>query len=282
MPRIFGGAMNLKKKLEDVGFYADEWLVVQVKNLITRPNGKIKAALLTGKPGVGKTFLTKSLAKVLGGYYDYQLCHNWLTWEELTEDIHIGRVAAGVNKPGEAYLKGAVLRAAETSSEGVSVLCIDEIDKAPEKVETSLLRFLQDGVIHTQNGVVRANLENLIVFLTSNEKRKLHGATMRRLQRIQMIFLEPEAELKILQNKTSAPVGLIKLVIRLAWVVRGASSDAPSLQELENLIFDLLQSPTQYLGRIAEQWLCKDEDGKEALAKAAPRLGAALAREINK
>lgn len=274
--------MDLKKELEGVGYYADEWLTVQVNNLISRPNGRIRVALLLGKPGVGKTYLTDCLAKALGGSYHFQLSHNWLTWQELTEDIHIGRVAAGVSKPEEAYFEGAVLQAAKASQKGTSVLCIDEIDKAPEKVETSLLRFLQDGVIHTQNGVVQADLENLIVFLTSNEKRELHGATMRRLQRIRMVFLGAEVELKILKERTPASDSLIKLVIRLANVVRRASDNAPSLQELENLIFDLLQSPVQYLDRITKQWLCKDEDGEEALKKAIPRLGAALAREVRR
>jgi len=86
--------------------------------------GAVRAVVLEGKPGVGKTALGRYYADVNGGTVEYYLCHHWSSDEDLFIGVDVGRVAAGVERAEDAYRPGVLLRAVQASHEGLVVVIV--------------------------------------------------------------------------------------------------------------------------------------------------------------
>jgi MoxR-like ATPase len=238
----------------------------------------VRALLLEGAPGTGKTFLAECLAKAIGAEYAYMLCHNWLSDEELFIGVDVGAVAVGVEQREDAYRHGLLLRAVEASQRGKVVVCIDEIDKAPQRAESLLLDFLQTARVHGTRGEVWQGVnENIIVVLTSNAVRPLMEATLRRCFRLRMEFLSENVERDLLRKWTGAPSGAIRAVVQFANVIRTSGATAPSIQEMKHLLLDMQQAESagdvEILLRAS---LVKEDEDWQALEKAAKNPAAAL------
>lgn len=226
---------DIKKRLEEIGYYANEELQYETfLSMFNFSSGKksevqdIYAACLEGPPGAGKSFFVKTYTKLLNSLYDdsvellsYQ-CDVTTGKEELYEDIHISSAVKGdyenVNTPG------IITRAINTVNEGHKViLFLDEYDKAREETDTFMLDFLQSGEIYTtQHGYLKIKEEyktNLQVFLCKNDFREeLTGPLSRRLRISRLDHMLPETfnkvATKILVTDTDKPVSeeLINLV----------------------------------------------------------------------
>jgi len=246
--------------------------------------GAVRAVVLEGKPGVGKTALGRHYADINGGKVEYYLCHHWTSDEDLFIGVDVGRVAAGVSRPEDAYRPGVLLRAVTASHEGLVVVIIDELDKAPERAETLLLDFLQTGEVHGPRGEVwRANLRNLVVFITTNGLRPLLEATLRRCFRVRMEYLPPNVEADILRKATGAPTGVIRLVVRMGNTIRATGETAVSLQEMQRLLEDLpvAQSAAE-VEILLRGWLVKEDGDWRALCAEFKNPAAALWGEWRK
>ncbi len=233
-------------------------------------DSKLAVALIEGAPGVGKTAFARAVAEALSGQFFYFLCHHWLTEEELFVGIDVGKAVAGVASPEEVYKPGILLQAAKSSKQGMTVLCLDELDKAPERVEGLLLDFLQTGKVYGINGeVVTADFTRLIVIITSNGVRQITEPLLRRCVRLRMENLSATQEQDLLRKITGASQPLCKVVVALMNTIRADGETTPSIQEAVNFLDDLLKVAESYedVEILINSWLCKTEADQKALQK---------------
>lgn len=229
----------------------------------------LKVLILEGPPGTGKTYFAESLAQQQGSNYFYYLCHHWTGDEEMFIGVNVGRVAAGVENPEDAYEWGILAKAAIASKDGSVVVCLDELDKAPQRAESLLLDFLQHGRVYLPDGQkIQGNLANLTVVITTNALRPLMEATMRRGFRIKMDFLPPNVEADLIRKATGGKMGVIRCVVRMMGMIRENGATAPSLQEGRQLVEDLkVCESAADVEILIRGWLCKEPEDWDAITK---------------
>jgi MoxR-like ATPase len=240
--------------------------------LTARDGGGVRAGLISGAPGVGKTALGRYFADQLGGGMEYYLCHHWTSDEDLFVRIDPARVAAlagghaGVEME-DAYRPGVLLRAVNRSLIQPVVCIIDELDKAPERVDALLLEFLQTGRVYGAFGEVwEANLENLYVIITDNGIRPIAEPLLRRVFRYHMPHLPPNAEADIIRKQSGAGAGVCRLIVSMATAIRERGASSPSLQECVRLAQSLpLAQSAGDVEMLLRGWLCKTDADWTAL-----------------
>jgi MoxR-like ATPase len=230
--------------------------------------------LISGAPGVGKTALGRHFAASLGGTLEYYLCHHWTGEEDLFLRIDPARVAAiagGVEgvRMEDAYRPGALLRAVLSSHDKPVVVLIDELDKAPERVDALLLEFLQAGRVYGPYGEVwEANLDQLFVIITNNGVRPISEPLLRRVFRYEMPHLPPAVEADIIRHQTGAAVGVCRLIVQMMTAIRQRGQSSPSLQEGIRLAESLpLASSRDEVELLLRGWLCKTGADWDALVE---------------
>jgi MoxR-like ATPase len=253
-----------------------------------RRNG-VRAGLISGASGVGKTALGRHFADQLGGTLEYYLCHHWTSEEDLFVRVDPARVAAiagGVEgvRLGDAYRPGVLLRAVLSSHDKPTVVLIDELDKAPERVDALLLEFLQTGRVYGHFGEVwEANLDQLFVIITNNGVRPISEPLLRRVFRYQMPFLPPTVEADIIRKQTGAAVGVCRLIVRMMTAIRQNGDSSPSLQEGVRLAESLrLAQSAEDVDLLLDGWLCKTNRDWEALVSLTNDPGAVLWGEVKR
>jgi len=229
--------------------------------------GGLSTFILEGAPGTGKTAFSAYAAEKMCAIYIYYQCHSWTTDEELLRGLNIPKIVVGTKDEGEVTSPGVLWQVLEFSKQGKVVLCLDELDKAPEKSEVLLLDFLQNFRIKTHDGQeIFGRKENIITFITSNNIRPLMEATYRRGFRVQMEFLPPNVEADIIRKKTGAKKGVIRFIVRMMNVIRQNGSTSPSLQEGINLALSLKAAAgVSDVTLLINGWLVKEEEDLIAL-----------------
>lgn len=129
---------------------------------IKEPNRPIGSFIFLGSTGVGKTYLTKQLAKQIFGSEDALIR---VDMSEYQEKHTVSRLFGA--PPGYVgYDQGGQLTE-QVKNKPYSVILFDEIEKANKDVFNSLLQMLDDG--HMTDGLGRKiNFKNCLIIMTSN------------------------------------------------------------------------------------------------------------------
>jgi len=156
-----------------------------------------KPLFLEGEAGVGKTEVAKVLSAVLNqplirlqcyegldvntAVYEWNYTRQMLQIRLLEASGAVDQEAAIKDIFGEDFLlKRPLLQAIDQRDTGLSVLLIDELDRADEEFEAFLLEVLSDFQISIPEiGTIKAEVPPVVI-ITSNRTREVHDALKRR------------------------------------------------------------------------------------------------------
>lgn len=230
---------DVHKGLNEAGYIASkdiEYAVYGCANTET-------PLLIEGAPGVGKTELAKATAKALSlPFYRIQF-YEGLTADKILYDYNYQRQLLTIEaiKPTlENALGGKNISEAIAAAKNIDffgddflierpilksingkercVLLLDEIDKASEEIEYTLLEFLDEFsmTIPQYGTVVCPEDKRPIVFLTSNNYRELSDALRRRCNYLYIPKKSAEEMTDILKTKTQVSDNVIEAVVKCA------------------------------------------------------------------
>ena len=163
-----GRLLNMESELKGSVVGQDE-AIGQIARAIRRnraglkdPNRPIGSFLFLGPTGVGKTYLTKVLAKYL---FDSEAAMIRIDMSEYMEKFAVSRLIGA--PPGYVgYEEGGQLTE-RVRRKPYSIVLLDEVEKAHPDVFNVLLQVLDDGVL--TDGIGRkVDFKNTIIIMTSN------------------------------------------------------------------------------------------------------------------
>jgi MoxR-like ATPase len=199
---------KISEALGHAGYMASELIATQIALLLHQSSKAVRAMILDGPPGAGKTALAKAVAKVTGAQFIYVPAHPGSTPEDFLYDANIVQILRGVSGDHEAVKTardvidfGFLPMVFEASQRGPVVALVDELDKSSPKCDSLFLTALEEGEVMVKGvGPVKAKLENIILFFTKNGERSVSEPLMRRCRRMYLRFPEPQLEMAILMG----------------------------------------------------------------------------------
>jgi MoxR-like ATPase len=202
---------QLQEALERESYIADRGLSVAVYLALTlrRP------LLLEGEPGVGKTEVARTLARVLSAELIRLQCYEGIDagqalyeWDYARQLLYARTLQEGALDPDrraaelygpEFLVERPLLRAVRAGDR--AVLLVDELDRADEEFEAFLLELLADAAVTIPEiGTVTAERPPVVV-LTSNRTRELHDALKRRCLYHWIDYPDLEREVAIIRMR---------------------------------------------------------------------------------
>lgn len=257
----FGKPASLYEHLKNSGYLIDRTSADLIQVALELPG--VKAVLLEGPPGVGKTALTEKIARWLGAEYIYVLAT-----PNTDEDALLYKFVPDENtKSGIRVAEGPLTQAVKKAASGRKVvLVIDEFDKTRPSTDALLLDLLQNGRVTLYLGgredVLVADPSNLYIFLTSNGMREFSEPLMRRLVRMDFKLLDASDVAELLRRRFDGQTADLLAEIYRDTVEAGLRKPA-TLQELLQLGYALKKMPDAPLDRLLRMYVIKYEDDWE-------------------
>ena len=227
-------------ELEKIGYYTNQDLV----NVVNAARFLNKPLLIEGPAGTGKTYLAKTLSKLLDLDLIRLQCHEGIDedravyeWNYKKQLLSIQSKDDNSNLFSEEYLIKRPLLSALTC-EVDSLLLIDEIDRADEEFEALLLEILAENQITIpEMGTVKGE-DNKVIILTSNNTRELSDALRRRCIYLYLDFPTIDIEKKVLINTIDniTEDEAVKYASLIAYVRNLNLNKIPSLIESVELV----------------------------------------------
>jgi len=245
---LFSSAESVRESLALAGYLTDEVTATTVY-LAAKLN---KPVLMEGPPGSGKTELACAVSRAMKasmerlqcyqgigeekaiGKFDESLQRLWVEvvargkktdWKQLGAELHAQQF----------FVPGPLLRALQHPLP--CVLLVDELDKVDSAFEAMLLELLSCWQLSIPKlGTIPATSIPL-VFLTSNEERRIGDPLRRRSFYIRVEHPTPEREARIIEMRTpGSSTRFHRSMAGLAKALRGWSLEKPpSISEMVDL-----------------------------------------------
>ncbi|MBI2684515.1 MAG: MoxR family ATPase [Actinobacteria bacterium] len=204
-PRALEAALTAESYLPDHGLAVSVFLALKMG----RP------LLLEGEPGVGKTEVAKTLARILDAELVRLQCYEGIDaaqalyeWDYARQLLATRTGPRDAADDGVGRLYGAdflierpLLKAVRAG--GGAVLLIDELDRADDEFEAFLLEVLSDfQVTIPEIGTICAETPPVVI-ITSNRTRELHDALKRRCLYHWIDYPDLERETEIIRIRAN-------------------------------------------------------------------------------
>ena len=220
-----------KADLKNTGYRPNE-ATQQAIDAILAQSGKksARALLVTGEPGTGKTSLAEALAEACNAQYYYVQLHPWSTVETFFADG---------DAPGILMLTA---RSTQNDAVPMTLVCLDEMDKATTEFEAVFLDWLQTGQVPGKPGERFATrMDRLIVIITSNGMRPHTDALIRRCRRLRMDRMPDAMAVSIAMERAGVSYETAKLAVEMARACERVEDTTLSLQEIVHFLEECMQ-----------------------------------------
>ena len=224
------------KSLHDNGYLCTEDFSNKVYCALKKKPMSITT--LIGQAGTGKSFLPEVLGKVLNCNVYVKQAYQGMDWDEFVRKYEPDENATSGIKARDAE----VLVAVKESKKKKVILLLDEWDKTRISSDSYFLDFLQTGRLSVGGKKYEANLDNLIIFFTSNNERDVSEPLLRRgkvivVEHLPISLVANVLKTKYADNKTA--IGMIEPTLKLYHTCVNSDMDKPAtIQELCDLIND--------------------------------------------
>ena len=234
--------------------------------LNTKP---VSGAILSGPAGTGKSYLPQVLSDVLERDLFFYQCSAGTREDDLLMKLLPSEdTVSGIKiEPGKIY------EATIASNERKVILVLDEWDKTRPTADGFFLDYLQYGRLSIPGKTVMANLDNMTIFLTTNNEREFQEPLLRRFPKIDVDPLEPTLVKEALVNTHSNSPHIHSAVeIYVKTVISGMPKPA-TIQELRQFL-----DASRFLGKGADwdslvyQFITKTPENHSILAKISEKM----------
>ncbi|MDL1957584.1 MAG: AAA family ATPase [Candidatus Desulfofervidus auxilii] len=256
--------LDLKTEFERRGLYYPD-NVVSILNSSLQLRSGIRAFMLRGPAGVGKTAMTYALSDILNAEYVFYQC----TLGTSEDDLLYKLLPSERTKSGIEKIPGPLIEALLKSRKKLTVLVLDEFDKTRPSCDALLLDFLQNCRVSArfsnQDRIIVGNKNNLIVFLTSNDERDFSEPLLRRVIQIFIPHLSVKLVRELLSKKfkdervvnllTQIYIDTINAQLRKPATIQELYQLGEVIENLNSDNFDLASLVRSFIVKYDDDWI---------------------------
>ena len=229
----------------------------------------VAGAILSGPAGTGKSYLPQVLANVL----DRELYFHQCSAGTREDDLLMKLLPSEKTVSGISIEPGKIYQATQASKDRKVILVLDEWDKTRTTADGCFLDYLQYGRLSIPGKTITAKLDNLTIFLTTNNEREFQEPLLRRFPKIDVTPLEPQLVTQALMNTHKNSPHINSAVEIYAKTVVSGMPKPATIQELRQFL-----DASKFLGRGADwnslvyQFITKTPENHSILAKVSEEM----------